>query len=96
VDKSSLDEVLHIPNTLMVCGGCPQTSSFPSSLVYHCLAYLDYWNEILFSERFLLHFDKGLVDIPSSAGSFGLVSYHSKLWETLSVVCIGHITFIPS
>jgi hypothetical protein len=44
----------------------------------------------------LLHSDKGLVDIPSSIGSFGLVSYHSKLWETLSVVCIGHITFIPS
>jgi hypothetical protein len=93
---SPLDVVLHIPNTSMVHEECPQTSSFPDLPVYHCLAYLDYWSENPFSKIFLLHSGKKMVGIPSSAGSFGLASYPSKLWENLPVVCTGHNTFMLS
>jgi hypothetical protein len=44
-------------------------------------------------EKSLLHSGKGLVDIPSSADSFGLVSCLSKPWEILTAVCIGRNTF---
>jgi hypothetical protein len=61
VDSSSLDEVLHIPNTLVVHGGCPQTSLFLDLPIYHCLAYLDCWSENIFWEISLLCSDKELV-----------------------------------
>jgi hypothetical protein len=94
VDSSPLYEVLYIPITLMVRGGCPQTSSSPYLLVFHYLAYSDGWSENIFSKNFLLHSDKELVAIPSSASSFGLVSYPSKLWETLPTVCTGRNTYV--
>jgi hypothetical protein len=96
VDSSSLDEVFHIPNTLMVCRGCPQIYSFPGSLVYCYLVYLGYWSEILSKQIFLLDSDMVLASIPSFIGSFGLIAYPSKLWETLLVVCTGRGTFVLS
>jgi hypothetical protein len=92
-DSSSLDEALHIPNTLMVHGDYLQTSLFPSLLVYHCLAYLDGWSESPFSENFLLCSNEELAGTPSSVGLFALVSYLSMLWETRPIVCIDRITF---
>jgi hypothetical protein len=77
----------------MVHGGCPQTSLFPDLPVYHLLECLDCWSENISLEIFLLHSDKELVGIPSSAGSFGLVSCLSKPWEIMSIVCIGRNTF---
>jgi hypothetical protein len=91
--SSSLGEVLHIPIILTVHGGCPQTSLFPDLLVYHLLGCSDCWSENISLENSLLHSDKELVDIPSSAGSFSLVSCLSKPWEILTVVCIGRNTF---
>ena len=96
MDSSSLDEVLHIPNTLMVRGGCPQISSFPGSLVYLYLAYSDDWSENSSLGNFLLHSDKELVGIPSSASSFDLTSYPSRPWEILPVVYTGRSTFVLS
>jgi hypothetical protein len=96
VDSSSLDDVLHIPSTLMVRGGCPQTSLFPYLPVYCCLAYSDGWSENIFSKIFLLHSDKELVGIPSSTGSFDLLSYPSRLWETLPIVYTNRSTFVLS
>jgi hypothetical protein len=96
VDNSSLGKVLHIPSTLMIHGGCPQTSLFPNLLVYHYLVYLDGWSENVFSKIFFLHSDKELASIPSSVGSFNLVYYLSRLWETMLVVYTGCITFFLS
>jgi hypothetical protein len=96
VDNSSSDEVLHIPSILMVPGGCSQTSLFPGLPVYLLLVCLDGLNENISLERFLMPSDKGLVGIPYSTSSFGLASYPSKISETLSVLCIGHSTFVPS
>ena len=93
MDNSSLDEVLHIPNILTAHGGCPQTSSFLELSVYRCLVYSNGWSENIFLEIFLLHSDKELVGIPSSVGSFGLVSCLSKPWEIMSIVCISLNTF---
>jgi hypothetical protein len=53
----------------------------------------DSLSENISLEIFFLHSDKVLVGIPSSAGSIDLVSYPSKFWEILSVVCIDHNTF---
>jgi len=94
MDSSSLDEVLHTPNTLMVRGSCPQTSLFSGLLVYRYLAYSDDWSENPSLGNFLLQPDKELVGIPSSAGSFDLASYPSKSWETLPIVYTGHCTFM--
>jgi len=93
--NSFLDEVLHIPSILTVHGSCRQTFLFPDLPVYHLLECLDCWSENISLEIFLLHFDKELVGIPSSAGSFGLVSYPSNPWEIMFVVCIGLNTFGP-
>jgi hypothetical protein len=96
VDSSSLDEFLHIPSTLMVHRHCPRTSSSPDLLVYRCLAYSDGSSEDLFSEIFLLHSDKELDGIPYSDGSFNIVSYPSRIWETLPAIYIGRSTFVLS
>jgi hypothetical protein len=40
---------------------------------------MDFWSENRFCESFLLCSDKELAGIPYSVGSFGLVSYPSKL-----------------
>jgi hypothetical protein len=96
MDSSSLDEVLCIPNTLMARGRYPHTSLFLGLPVYCCLVYLDDWSENPFLEDFLLHFDKELAGIPSSASSFDLSSYPSRLWETLPIVYTSHITFVLS
>ena len=96
MDSSSLDEALHIPNTLMAHGGCLQTSSFSSLPVYHCLAYSYGWSENPFLEKFLLYSDKELAGTPSSVGSFDLVSYPSMLWETLLTIYTNRSTFGPS
>jgi hypothetical protein len=93
VDNSSIDEVLHIPIILTVHGGCAQTSLFPDLPVYRLLACLDCWSKNISMEIFLLHSDKELASIPSSAGSFGFVSCLSKPWEISSIVSIGRNTF---
>ena len=93
MDSSSLDEVIQIPNTLMVYGGCPQNYLFPGSPVYRFLVHMNYWSENIFLEGFLLQYDKELAGIPSSVGSFSLASYPSKTWEIFSVFFIGHNTF---
>ena len=96
MDSYSLDEALHIPNILMVRGRCPQTFLFPGLSVYRSFTYLDDWSENPSSGNFLLHSDKDLVGIPSSAGSFDLASYPSRIWETLPTVYIGRSTFMVS
>jgi hypothetical protein len=96
VDSSSLDEVLHTPNTLMAHRSCPQTSLFPGLLVYHYLVYSNDWSENPSLGNFLLHPDKELASIPSSTGSFDLASYPSRSWETLPAVYTGHSTFVLS
>ena len=93
MDSSSLDEVIQIPNTLMVYGGCPQNYLFLGSPVYSFLVHMNYWSENIFLEGFLLHYDKELVGIPSFVGSFSLASYPSKPLEIMFVVCIGCNTF---
>jgi hypothetical protein len=93
VDSSSLGEVPHIPIILTVHWGCPQTSLFPDLLVYHLLGCSDCWSENISLENSLLHFDKEMADIPSSVGSFGLVSCLSKPLEILTIVCIGRNKF---
>jgi len=99
MDSSSLGEVLHIPITLTVRGGCPQTYSFPD-LPLHCFTITFHIPmvgvEILSRNSFLLHSGKEMVGSPSSVGSFHLVSYPSRIWETLSIVYIGRITFVLS
>jgi hypothetical protein len=95
MDSSSLDEVLHIPNTLMARESCPQTSSFPDLLVYRCLAYSDDCSENPFSESFWLHFDKELDGIPSSTGSlilFLILLGFGKLYS-LFILVIAHSCF---
>jgi hypothetical protein len=77
----------------MARGSCPQTSSFPGLQVYHCLAYSYDWSENPFSQNSLLYSDEELDGTPSSTGSFDLVSYPSRLWETLPVVYTGRSTF---
>jgi hypothetical protein len=96
VDSSSLDEVLHTPNTLMARGSCPQTSSFQGLPVYCYLAYSDDWSENPSLGNPLLHSDKELAGISSFASLFHLASYPSRSWETLPVVYTGHSTFVPS
>jgi hypothetical protein len=96
VDSSSLDEALHTPNTLKARKHCPQTFSFQGSKVYHYLVYSGDWSENPSLENFLLHFDKELATILSSASVFHLVSYPSKSWETLLTIYTSHSTFVPS
>jgi len=69
---------------------------FPGLPVYHYLAYLDDWSENPSMGNFLLHPDKELAGIPSSAGSFDLASYPSSSWETLPIVYTSHSTFVLS
>ena len=52
MDRSSLDEALHTPNTLMARGSCPQTSSFPCLPVYRYLAHSNDWSENTFLGNF--------------------------------------------
>jgi hypothetical protein len=96
VDRSSLDEALHTPNTLMAHGSCPQTSSFPGLPVYHYLACSDDWSENPSLGNFFLHSDKELAGIPSSTGLFHLASYLSRPWKTLPIVYTSHSTFVLS
>jgi hypothetical protein len=93
VDSSSLGEVLHIPSILTVHGGYPQTFLFPDLLVYHLIVCSDCWSENISLKNSLLCSDKELANIPSSAGSFILVSCLSKPLEILTNVCIGRNTF---
>jgi hypothetical protein len=78
MDNSSLDEVLHIPSILTVHGSCAQTYLFQDLLVYNLLMCLDCWSKNISLEIFFLCSDKELATIPSSAGSFCLVSCLSK------------------
>jgi hypothetical protein len=96
MDSSSLDEALHTPSTLMAHGSCPQTSSFPGLPVYRYLAYSDDWSENPSLGNFLMHSNKELSGIPSSASLFHLSSYPSRSWEPLPVVYTGHSTFVLS
>jgi hypothetical protein len=77
----------------MAQGSYPKASSFPSFPVFRCLAYSEDSSKNPFSKNSLLYFDKELVGTPSSARSFYLVSYPSRLWEALPTFYTGHNTF---
>jgi hypothetical protein len=69
------------------------------SKVYHFTSTLriqNDWSENPSLGNLLLHSDKELVGIFSSAGLFNLASYRSRSFEILPAIYTGHITFVPS